>query len=174
MPTLHYLERCSLVSHHADCLGTRCWSSPIIYQSLSHRIVLFAPQKRVIPGYSQASQTFLYQLDSLHILKTFLHAAWGAAFCKMRSVKAPQQLSGTCDERRHVFNHICLFPHRTWLQLRVLEELIQLPLTWLRAEANSKPHPQSATAVKHKKSNEKTPNFHNFIGKHHTLLSVQL
>lgn len=173
MPTLHYLARCSLLSDHADCLGTRCWSCPIIYQPPLHWIVLFAPQKIVVPGYSQARQTLLYQLDSLHILNTFLHAAWGVAFYKMRSVKAPQQLSGTCDERRHVFNHICLFPHRTWLQLRVLEELIQLPLTWLRAGANSKPHPQSATAVKHKK-NEKTPNFHNFIGKHHTLLSVQL
>lgn len=75
-----------------------------------------------------------------------------------------------------VFHHICLFPHRTELQLLVVEELIQLPLAWLRAGADPKPYPQSVAALKYKKSNVKPPNFHNFKGsiKPLLLLSVQL
>lgn len=54
-----------------------------------------------------------------------------------------------------VFHHICLFPHRTELQLPVVEELIQLTLTWLGAGADPKPYPQSVAALKYKKSNAK-------------------
>lgn len=53
-----------------------------------HCTKLIAPQKRTVSDCSQPRQTFLYQLYSLHVLKTSLYAA--LAFCKMSSVKAPQ------------------------------------------------------------------------------------
>lgn len=99
----------------------------------------------MVSGYSQPSQTLLYQLYSLHILKTFFKCL--VKSCLLQNEKCEGPAVAAWD----VFHHICLFPHRTELQLLVVEELIQLTLTWLRAGADPKSYPQSAAAPKYKK-----------------------
>lgn len=92
---------------------------------------------------TQADTSVSVTLTSL--LNTFLKCS--VKTCLLQNEKCEGPAVAAWD----VFHHICLFPHRTELQPLVVEELIQLTLTWLRAGADPKPYPQSVAALKYKK-----------------------